>query len=237
MILEMKDVYKDFPQGDFTVNVLKHINIRVKEGDYVAIMGPSGSGKTTMMNLIGCLDNVTKGTLILDDEDVSAYTDNQLSDLRLNKIGFVFQNHELLGQKTALKNVCMPLAFAGVPKKEQIERATEALKRVGLEERLDFKPNQLSGGQKQRVAIARAMINRPRLLLADEPTGALDSASGASVMELFQQLNDEGTTIIMITHDADVASKAKRRAVMKDGILSSEDEDLVPPYKEEVDHA
>ena len=237
MVLEMKDVYKDFPQGDFTVNVLKHINIRVKEGDYVAIMGPSGSGKTTMMNLIGCLDNVTRGTLILDDEDVSSYTDNQLSDLRLNKIGFVFQNHELLGQKTALKNVCMPLAFAGVPKKEQIERATEALKRVGLEERLNFKPNQLSGGQKQRVAIARAMINRPRLLLADEPTGALDSASGASVMELFRQLNDEGTTIIMITHDADVASQAKRRAVMKDGILSSEDEDLVPPYKEEVDHA
>ncbi len=237
MILEMKDVYKDFPQGDFTVNVLKHINIRVKEGDYVAIMGPSGSGKTTMMNLIGCLDNVTKGTLILDDEDVSSYTDNQLSDLRLNKIGFVFQNHELLGQKTALKNVCMPLAFAGVPKKEQIERATEALKRVGLEDRLDFKPNQLSGGQKQRVAIARAMINRPRLLLADEPTGALDSASGKSVMELFQKLNDEGTTIIMITHDADIASKAKRRAIMKDGILSSEDADLVPPYKEEAKDA
>lgn len=237
MILEMKDVYKDFPQGDFTVNVLKHINIRVKEGDYVAIMGPSGSGKTTMMNLIGCLDSVTKGTLILDDEDVSSYTDNQLSDLRLHKIGFVFQNHELLGQKTALKNVCMPLAFAGVPKKEQIERATEALQRVGLGDRLDFKPNQLSGGQKQRVAIARAMINRPRLLLADEPTGALDSASGKSVMELFQQLNDEGTTIIMITHDADVASKAARRAVMKDGILSSEDADLVPPYKEEAANA
>ncbi len=237
MILEMKDVYKDFPQGDFTVNVLKHINIRVKEGDYVAIMGPSGSGKTTMMNLIGCLDSVTKGTLILDDEDVSSYTDNQLSDLRLHKIGFVFQNHELLGQKTALKNVCMPLAFAGVPKKEQIERATEALQRVGLGDRLDFKPNQLSGGQKQRVAIARAMINRPRLLLADEPTGALDSASGKSVMELFQKLNDEGTTIIMITHDADVASKAARRAVMKDGILSSEDADLVPPYKEEAANA
>lgn len=237
MILEMKDVYKDFPQGDFTVNVLKHINIRVKEGDYVAIMGPSGSGKTTMMNLIGCLDSVTKGTLILDDEDVSSYTDNQLSDLRLHKIGFVFQNHELLGQKTALKNVCMPLAFAGVPKKEQIERATEALQRVGLGDRLDFKPNQLSGGQKQRVAIARAMINRPRLLLADEPTGALDSASGKSVMELFQKLNDEGTTIIMITHDADVASKAARRAVMKDGILSSEDADLVPPYNEEVANA
>ncbi len=237
MILEMKDVYKDFPQGDFTVNVLKHINIRVKEGDYVAIMGPSGSGKTTMMNLIGCLDSVTKGTLILDDEDVSSYTDNQLSDLRLHKIGFVFQNHELLGQKTALKNVCMPLAFAGVPKKEQIERATEALQRVGLGDRLDFKPNQLSGGQKQRVAIARAMINRPRLLLADEPTGALDSASGKSVMELFQKLNDEGTTIIMITHDADVAAKAARRAVMKDGILSSEDADLVPPYKEEAANA
>lgn len=237
MILEMKDVYKDFPQGDFTVNVLKHINIRVKEGDYVAIMGPSGSGKTTMMNLIGCLDSVTKGTLILDDEDVSSYTDNQLSDLRLHKIGFVFQNHELLGQKTALKNVCMPLAFAGVPKKEQIERATEALQRVGLGDRLDFKPNQLSGGQKQRVAIARAMINRPRLLLADEPTGALDSASGKSVMELFQKLNDEGTTIIMITHDADVASKAARRAVMKDGILSSEDADLVQPYKEEAANA
>ncbi|MCR5545746.1 MAG: ABC transporter ATP-binding protein [Lachnospiraceae bacterium] len=232
-MLEMKNVYKDFPQGDFTVNVLKHINIRVKEGDYVAITGPSGSGKTTMMNLIGCLDTVTKGSMILDGEDVSTYTDNQLSDLRLNKIGFVFQTFELLGQKSALKNVCVPLAFAKVPKKEQIERATEALQRVGLGDRLDFKPNQLSGGQKQRVAIARAMIQKPRILLADEPTGALDSASGQSVMELFEQLNNEGTTIIMITHDSDVAAKAHRRAVMKDGVLTSDDEDLVPPYKPE----
>ncbi len=233
MILEMKNVYKDFPQGDFTVNVLKHINIQIQEGDYVAITGPSGSGKTTMMNLIGCLDSVTKGQMILDGEDVSSYTDNQLSDLRLHKIGFVFQNFELLGQKSALKNVCVPLAFAGVPKKEQYERAKEALERVGLGERLDFRPNQLSGGQKQRVAIARAMINRPRILLADEPTGALDSASGKAVMELFQQLNDEGTTIIMITHDADVAAKAKRRAVMRDGVLTSDDSTLVPPYEGE----
>ncbi len=227
-ILLMKDVYKDFPQGDLTVNVLKHINLNVSEGDYVAITGPSGSGKTTLMNLMGCLDTVTSGKMIFDGEDVSTYTDNQLSDLRLKKIGFVFQTFELLGQKTALKNVCMPLSFADIPKKEQIERAEEALEKVGLSDRMDFRPNQLSGGQKQRVAIARAMILKPRILLADEPTGALDSASGAQVMDLFSKLNEEGTTIIMITQDRDVASRAKRRALMKDGILSSEDTALVP---------
>lgn len=215
----MQHIYKNYLQGEMDVPVLKDINFSVDEGEYIAITGPSGSGKTTMMNLIGCLDVATKGKMILDGEDVSAYTDNQLSDLRLHKLGFVFQNFELLGSMSAMKNVSMPLMYAGVEKAEREQRAKEALERVGLGERLAFRPNQLSGGQKQRVAIARAIINRPRILLADEPTGALDSASGKAVMDLFQALNDEGITIIMITHDAQIAAHAKRQAKMLDGVL------------------
>ena len=218
----MQHIYKNYLQGEMDVPVLKDINFSVDEGEYIAITGPSGSGKTTMMNLIGCLDVATKGKMILDGEDVSAYTDNQLSDLRLHKLGFVFQNFELLGSMSAMKNVSMPLMYAGVEKAERGQRAKEALERVGLGERLAFRPNQLSGGQKQRVAIARAIINRPRILLADEPTGALDSASGKAVMDLFQALNDEGITIIMITHDAQIAAHAKRQAKMLDGVLEEE---------------
>ena len=220
MILEMQHIYKNYIQGEMDVPGLKDINFSVDDGEYIAITGPSGSGKTTMMNLIGCLDIATKGQMILDGEDVSRFNDNQLSDLRLHKIGFVFQNSELLGSMTAIRNVCLPLMYAGVDEAERKERAAEALERVGLGDRLYFRPNQLSGGQKQRVAIARAIINRPRILLADEPTGALDSASGKAVMELFEKLNDEGITIIMITHDANIARRAKRRAVMLDGELT-----------------
>lgn len=206
-------------QGKMVVPVLKNINFEMKEGEYVAIMGPSGSGKTTLMNLVGCLDQPTSGTLILDGQDISKCTENEMSDLRLTKIGFVFQNFQLLPRQTALQNVELPLTYANISKKERKERALQALERVGLGDRVDFIPNQLSGGQKQRVAIARAIVNRPKILLADEPTGALDSTSGAQVMELFQSLNDEGVTVLMITHDSEIASYANRKVIIKDGIL------------------
>ena len=189
------------------------------EGEYVAIMGPSGSGKSTLMNIIGCLDQATSGTLLLDDRDISRCTENELADIRLKKIGFVFQSFQLLSYQTAIGNVELPLMYAGVPKKERREAAADALSRVGLAERMQFLPTQLSGGQKQRVAIARAMVNHPRMLLADEPTGALDSASGAQVMELFQKLNEEGMAVLMITHDSHVAAQASRMVVIRDGQL------------------
>ena len=199
--------------------VLKNVSIQVAEGEYVAIMGPSGSGKTTLMNIIGCLDRCTEGTYELDGADISRISENELSEVRLKKIGFVFQTFELLPGETAIENVALPLVYAGVPKAEREKAAVEALTKVGLGERVNFKPNQLSGGQKQRVAIARALINHPRILLADEPTGALDQKSGKQVMELFEELNKEGVTIVMITHDAHVASKAKRVIHIIDGMI------------------
>lgn len=220
MILELEHVYKDYMQGKMSVRILKDISLSVEEGEYLAIMGPSGSGKTTLMNIIGCLDKPTSGSYHLNGKDVLTYSDNELSDTRLYNIGFVFQSFHLLPKQTALENVYLPLIYAGISKKERIERATEALERVGLGDRLHFKPTQLSGGQQQRVAIARAIVNHPTILLADEPTGALDSSSGEQVMELFQKLNDEGITIIMITHDAEIASHAKRQAIIRDGILT-----------------
>ena len=198
MILELKGIYKDYQQGKMIVPVLKDVNFSMEEGEYVAIMGPSGSGKSTLMNIIGCLDQATKGTFFLDGQDISKCSENEMSDIRLNKIGFVFQSFHLLPRQSAISNVEMPLNYAHVPKKERRERAFAALDRVGLADRVDFRPNQLSGGQMQRVAIARAIVNNPRLLLADEPTGALDSKSGRQVMELFQKLNDEGVSVVMI---------------------------------------
>ena len=195
----------------------------MEEGEYVAIMGPSGSGKTTLMNIVGCLDQATSGRLILDGQDISKCSDNQMSDIRLQKIGFVFQNFQLLARQSAMENVCLPLTYAGVPKKERRERAAIALERVGLGDRMSFKPTQLSGGQKQRVAIARAIVNHPKILLADEPTGALDSHSGEQVMELFQSLNDEGVSILMITHDAEIASMAQRTVEIRDGMMKSKE--------------
>ena len=190
------------------------------KGEYIAVMGPSGSGKSTLMNIIGCLDRADSGTYLLEGEDISSMTENQLAGIRSGKIGFVFQTFQLLPGETAVNNVALPLIYAGVGKQERTERAEEALRRVGLGDRLDFIPSKLSGGQKQRVAIARAMINSPSILLADEPTGALDQASGAQVMEIFRDLNSDGATIIMITHDAGVAANADRIVKIVDGMLT-----------------
>ena len=221
-ILELKSIYKDYLSDKMVVPVLKDINFSVDEGEYVAIMGPSGSGKTTLMNIIGCLDKATSGQYILAGQDVERYRDNQMSDLRLNYIGFVFQNFNLMPKMTALDNVALPLTYAGVSKRQRRQMAYRALERVGLAERVNFRPTQLSGGQKQRVAIARAIVNSPKVLLADEPTGALDSKSGKQVMELFDKLNEEGVTILMITHDASIADYAKRVIRIYDGQISQE---------------
>lgn len=220
MILKLEHIYKDYIQGKMTVPVLKDICLSVEKGEYVAVMGPSGSGKSTLMNIIGCLDRPTSGSYELAGQNVLGLNDKKQADVRLNKIGFVFQNFQLLPRMTALDNVALPLLYAGVRKRVRREKAREALIRVGLEDRVNFKPTQLSGGQKQRVAIARAMVNTPDILLADEPTGALDSRSSKQVMELFQQLNDEGVTIIMITHDSNIAGYAKRIVDIFDGELS-----------------
>ena len=216
-MIELKNIFKDYSQENLVVSVLKDISLTISEGEYVAIMGPSGSGKSTLMNIIGCLDKATSGVYELDGVDISKLDDEHLSEIRLNSIGFVFQNFQLLPRQSALDNVALPLIYAGVKKEERKKRALEALKKVGLEDRADFKPNQLSGGQKQRVAIARAIVNHPKILLADEPTGALDSKSGKSIMELFKTLNDEGVTVVMITHDQNVANHAKRGFHIIDG--------------------
>lgn len=222
MILELDHIYKDYVTGKMVVPVLKDVCLHVAEGEYVAIMGPSGSGKSTLMNIIGCLDEPTKGTFLLNGKNVLGLKDNEVADERLHNIGFVFQTFQLLPKQTALENVALPLVYAGVSKKERKKRAAQALEHVGLGDRMNFLPTQLSGGQKQRVAIARAMVNNPKILLADEPTGALDSKSSLQVMELFQKLNDDGVTIVMITHDSDVAKYAKRTVYIFDGELSEE---------------
>lgn len=217
MLLNIQNIYKNYGKEPMIVPVLKDVSLEVVQGDYIAIMGPSGSGKTTLMNIIGCLDRASLGTYLFEDEDISEMNDDALSDLRLNKIGFVSQNFNLLSSETAQENVALPLIYAGIDKEKRNQRAIDVLNKVGLQDRISFKPSQLSGGQKQRVAIARAIINNPKILLADEPTGALDQASGKQVMELFKSLNDEGVTIIMITHDANVASHAKKILHIIDG--------------------
>ena len=223
MVLELQHIYKTYDQGKIEVPALKDICFEMEEGEYVAVMGPSGSGKSTLMNIIGCLDQATSGRLILDGRDISECNDNEMADIRLKKVGFIFQSFQLLPYSSALENVALPLSYAGVSRMERRERAAEMLKRVGLEDRMDFLPTQLSGGQKQRVAIARAMINEPRILLADEPTGALDSASGRQVMEIFKELNDEGMSILMITHDRKVADHAHRIVEICDGVLTEKE--------------
>jgi len=219
MILELKNIYKTYEQGKMDVPVLKNISMNIEKGDYVAIMGPSGSGKTTLMNLIGCLDYPSSGEYLLDGENVLLGNDSKLSDVRLNSIGFVFQSFHLLPRQTALENVALPLLYAGIKKKERLEIAQHALGRVGLADRTDFKPTQLSGGQCQRVAIARAIVNNPKILLADEPTGALDTVSGEQIMELFESLNRDGVTVIMITHEREIARHANTIIYIRDGRL------------------
>ena len=202
MLLELKHIYKNYLQDKIVIPVLKDVNISIDEGEYVAIMGPSGSGKTTLMNIIGCLDRPTKGEFLLEGESIVNYNENRLSDLRLNTLGFVFQSFNLLPKQTALDNVALPLSYAGVPVKKRKEIAFQALKRVGLAERVHFRPSQLSGGQQQRVAIARALVNNPKIILADEPVAALDVSIQAQIINLFRHLQEEhGFSILFIAHD------------------------------------
>ena len=221
-IVKLTDICKDYAQGKEPVRVLKNVSLTVEKGDYLAIMGPSGSGKTTLMNLIGLLDVPTSGSYELDGRDLKNLGDKELAKLRNQHIGFVFQNFNLLPKMDAVDNVALPLLYAGVPLKERRARAAEALEAVGLGERKNFLPNQLSGGQCQRVAIARAMVGKPDLLLADEPTGALDTKSGNQIMELFRQLSDEGITIIMITHEPSIAACADKVYHILDGELRTD---------------
>lgn len=222
MILELNNIYKNYYQGKMEVPVLKDVSLHIQEGEYVAIMGPSGSGKSTLMNIIGCLDKPTEGSYILENKDILTLKDNDLSQVRLKSIGFVFQNFNLLQRQSAIDNVALPLLYAKVPKQKRNEIARKALERVGLEDRMEFKPNQLSGGQNQRVAIARAIVNNPKVLLADEPTGALDSQSGEQVMDIFRRLNQEGVTIVMITHEREIAEHANRIIMIRDGKIVDE---------------
>ena len=219
MILKLQNVYKNYIQGKQEVPVLKDICLTVDDGEYIAIMGPSGSGKTTLMNVLGCLDVPTSGTYELLGKDVSGLSDDALAQIRNQSIGFVFQSFYLLPKMSALDNVALPLLYRGVGLKQRREMALEALKMVGLEDRVNFMPNQLSGGQSQRVAIARAMVGKPQLLLADEPTGALDTASGQQIMDIFRELSNQGMTIIMITHEPDIAACADKTYRILDGQL------------------
>ncbi len=218
-ILKLTDICKDYQQGKEPVRVLKNINMTVEKGDYLAIMGPSGSGKTTLMNIIGCLDVATSGSYELDGRNLKDLSDDDLADVRNRHSGFVFQHFHLLPKMTALDNVALPLLYADVPLKERREHSAEALRAVGLGERMEFYPNQLSGGQCQRVAIARAIVGKPDLLLADEPTGALDTKSGQQIMEIFRQLSREGMTIVMITHEPSIARQADKIYRILDGEL------------------
>lgn len=222
MILKMTDICKDYQQGREPVRVLKDVCLEVEQGEYIAIMGPSGSGKTTLMNIIGCLDVPTSGEYILNGKPLKDLSDDALADIRNKYIGFVFQSFYLLPKMDALDNVALPLLYAGVSLKERRARAAEALKAVGLEERMHFLPNQLSGGQCQRVAIARAMVGKPALLLADEPTGALDTKAGNQIMEIFRRLSSEGMTIIMITHEPAIAACADKTYHILDGQLRTQ---------------
>lgn len=231
-ILELKDICKDYQQGREPVRVLKNINLTVEQGEYLAIMGPSGSGKTTLMNIIGCLDVPTSGSYNLAGRDLKDLSDDELAEIRNKHLGFVFQGFHLLPKMTALDNVALPLLYAGVSVRERRERAAAALTAVGLGERMNFLPNQLSGGQCQRVAIARAMVGKPKLLLADEPTGALDTKAGNQIMEIFRQLSQEGMTIIMITHEPSIAECADKIYRILDGELLTSQEQGGAPNEE-----
>ena len=233
MIVQLENVYKSYTQGREPVPVLHDISMTVEQGEYIAIMGPSGSGKTTLMNLLGCLDVPTSGTYMLEGQDIGSMSDDALADVRNQSIGFVFQNFHLLPKMTALDNVALPLLYRGVSLKDRRTRAEAALKLMGLGERMDFYPNQLSGGQQQRVAIARAIVGNPKLLLADEPTGALDTASGVQIMDIFRRLSQRGITIIMITHELGIAQCADKIYHILDGRLHTNG---VPQYtpKEEA---
>ncbi|MEO4006619.1 MULTISPECIES: ABC transporter ATP-binding protein [unclassified Flavobacterium] len=221
-IIEIKEITRDFPLGNETVYVLKGIDLTINKGEYVALMGPSGSGKSTLMNILGCLDTPTAGDYILNGKDVSKMGDDELAEIRNKEIGFVFQTFNLLPRTTALDNVALPMVYAGYSKSERIERATEVLNQVGLGDRMDHKPNQLSGGQRQRVAVARALVNRPSIILADEPTGNLDSKTSVEIMNLFNEIHANGNTVILVTHEEDIAEHAHRIIRLRDGVIESD---------------
>ncbi len=220
-IINIKNVWKTYKMGSSELNALQDVNLSIKKGEFVAIIGPSGAGKSTLMNIIGCLDTATKGEYILDGLNTNC-NDDKLAEIRNSKIGFVFQTYNLLPKSSILENVELPLLYLGINGKEVRRRSLTALKKVGLDTHLKHKPSELSGGQKQRVAIARALVTRPQIILADEPTGALDSKTGKEVMQMLKDLNDEGNTIVLITHDKDIASEAKRIVTVKDGMILSD---------------
>ncbi|GGB75265.1 macrolide ABC transporter ATP-binding protein [Flavobacterium suaedae] len=221
-IIDIKGITRDFPLGSEVVKVLKGIDLKINKGEYVALMGPSGSGKSTLMNLLGCLDTPTSGSYILNGKDASQMSDDELAEIRNKEIGFVFQTFNLLPRTTALDNVALPMVYAGYNKSERNERATEVLTQVGLADRMDHKPNQLSGGQRQRVAVARALVNHPSIILADEPTGNLDSKTSVEIMNLFDEIHANGNTVILVTHEEDIAEHAHRIIRLRDGIIESD---------------
>ncbi len=221
-IIDIKNLTKHYEVGNQTVKALRGINLEIHKNEFVAIMGPSGSGKSTLMNIIGCLDTPTDGTYILNGTDVSKLNDNTLAEIRNKEIGFVFQTFNLLPKSTTLENVTLPLIYAGMPKQERIKKATEVLKNVGLADRITHKPSELSGGQRQRVAVARALVNNPSIILADEPTGNLDSITSIEIMRLIEDIHEKGNTIVLVTHEPDIAQHAERIIRLLDGKISSD---------------
>lgn len=215
--LEIRDITKSYVMGDNVVHALRNVSLVIEKGEWISIMGPSGSGKSTLMNILGCLDRPTTGKYLLDGAEVEKLNDDQLAEERNKKIGFVFQNFNLLPRMDALNNVALPLIYAGIPKEERLKKAAHALERVGLGDRVDHRPNELSGGQRQRVAIARALVNDPTIVLADEPTGNLDSRSGEEIMDIFRELHKQGRTIVLVTHEPEIAEFAERVVVVRDG--------------------
>ncbi|MCF4102106.1 ABC transporter ATP-binding protein [Gillisia sp. M10.2A] len=222
-VIEIHNITRDFPLGQEIIKVLRGIDLEIERGEYVAFMGPSGSGKSTLMNLLGCLDTPTSGQYILNGKDVSQMTDDELAEIRNKEIGFVFQTFNLLPRTTALENVALPMVYAGATKAERIARAEEVLTNVGLADRMDHKPNQLSGGQRQRVAVGRALVNKPSIILADEPTGNLDSKTSVEIMNLFDDIHAAGNTVILVTHEEEIAEHAHRIIRLRDGIVESDE--------------